>query len=219
MRTVQWVALVAAAFAISLSFHVTTAAPLRERERPPVNKRAADWTDEERVAARYDAVAIAERNEVYRLDHPESNERIASASSFRSPSGHMAVMIDGRRNPELVLPVELFEGLVGAVDPRRDLRLQFRAKYTPRLRDLGLNPERVWTDLAETAGSYAAYRLTGPKDLCEARKEALRMTEMKIGHDVLYRIFYDVLVKEYTAVQSTNYPRPGELLLKESTCQ
>lgn len=216
MRILHSVTLLAAAVAIAMTL---AAAPLQEREPLRVNKPAATWTDEERAAARYDPVRIAERNEIYFRDHPAEDERGASAMSRPSVSGHIIINVDGRRNPELVMPFEAFEALVGAVDPRRDSRLRLRAKLAPGIRDLGLDVEKLWSDVDEVAGDYAQYRLSDASDRCEARNLAFKAAEAKIGHDTLYRVFYEVIAPQFRGTETTNSPDPAAQLVRAARCQ
>ena len=222
MPAIHSLAVTVVAFAIAMTFQVTTASPVRERERAPVHvdKPAAEWTDEERIAARYDPVLIAERNEAHYKEHPEDRE-VPSASAYSAPEHRTtSITVDGKRNPELLLPHELFEGIVAGVDPDHpDLRIRQRALLAPGLRELGISCDQFWADLSATASDYARTRWSRPKDLCIMRNAALQAAEAKIGRETLYRVFYEVMAPYSGVAEATNDPHPERALLRQARCE
>ena len=134
----------------------------REQQTPRV-KRSWDWTVEERLNSRFSATEIAERNAAY---HQTNHGLVAGSMAVSDPTSadreRVSYVIEGRRNPELFLPHEIFDSLVGAVDPRAEVRLRAQASLAPGIRALGLDDATFWLELEAAAGGYARKRIGSP---------------------------------------------------------
>jgi hypothetical protein len=85
---------------VALLLTLFSAVPAPAAEREPWR-----WTDEERLAARFNPESIRERREEHH------KEQLARNPKARTPSPTENI-IDGTRNPELLLPWELFQTFV-----------------------------------------------------------------------------------------------------------
>jgi hypothetical protein len=106
-------------------------------------KPAWQWTDRERLEARFDPVKVERRN------------RAVAESQGTDPATFSGrVEIDGDLHPELFLPVELFGMLQGeafSIDP--EAREGFREAIEKSLRTIRL-PEGFWDDLEDVAADF-----------------------------------------------------------------
>lgn len=58
------------------------------------------------------------------------------------------VSVDGARQPELLMPYELFQGLLRRVyGPQNEMNLMYRERYTPLLQGLEIDEKTFWVDL------------------------------------------------------------------------
>jgi hypothetical protein len=78
---------------------------------PQAAKQPWQWTDEERLGARFSPAAIADRNAAYQ------KSRARATSTSAQPAPGQRYVIDGRRNPELFLRHELLDHLLRGVGP------------------------------------------------------------------------------------------------------
>jgi hypothetical protein len=185
------------------------AGPDRGRKEP------WDWTDEERVAARFDPASIAERNAAYEASDPRVG-RVAS-----DKAGVTTYVIEGKRNPELLFPHELFDMLLAGIDPRESNRLKARARFDPGIRALGVDEAVFWERIDDAAHDYFAAVIAGhggaheAGSRCELRK-ALETSAMMIGRETLYRVLYTVVAPGMWSSGSTNSPHPAKDLLNEA---
>jgi hypothetical protein len=76
----------------------------------PHGKRSWEWTREDRLEARFDAKSVMQRAQA-RQDHLN---HLPPTPGGKPPQTGLQNVIDGDRNPELFLPVELFVSLVEA---------------------------------------------------------------------------------------------------------
>jgi hypothetical protein len=109
-------------------------------------KPAWKWSDDERIALR--ANSDLARVRVAESAIPQASRRIA-ASALQRP---VLDIIDGKRQPELFLPTELFDTLVRDGLINGDTWREF---YSKPLQSAGL-PPNFWTQLDRVVGSYAA---------------------------------------------------------------
>jgi hypothetical protein len=162
------------------------ASPDRGRKEP------WEWTDEERVAVRFDPVSIAERNAAYEASDP----RVGHVGAEKA--GVTTYVIKGKRNPELLFPHEIFDMLVAGIDPRESRRLKARAGFDPGIRALGVDETVFWERIANAAHDYIAAVIAGHGGSHEAGSrcalhKALEMSAMMIGRETLYRALYTVV--------------------------
>jgi len=178
-------------------------------------KAAWQWTDEERVASRLDVVDMQRRAALHAAHLTGSG-----AGGTRAP----LFVIDGKENPELFLPFELFTALVAGVDPslsveQRSIR---RALYESSMKRLGYDPAEVWIDLHAATVSYFAVRdavqhpgasaqssrpMTDAPQvrLCTARYDAINAARDRIGREAFDRLLYTVVAPTL----STSGPLPA----------
>ncbi len=136
---------------LSLGIAVTTlAAPPEHDQATPATaipqtktKEAWEWTVEERIAARTDLIQVSRRLNDAHTDHVQTNAESGTRGA-QVTGNRFADVIDGKQNPELFLPTELFEnfmtlGFIG--DTWRDV-------FDPELEANGL-PADLWERLAK----------------------------------------------------------------------
>lgn len=133
----------------------------------PKIKSAWEYSEDERLARRFDPESIRERA------LPEATEpygaRPRIESSAHSDPGKLPNVIIGRRNPELFMPHELFVQLVIAsiVEERRDT---FRDRLNPMISEI-MPTEMFWSRLESASAPYTAL-LRRELDLAAGLKEA-----------------------------------------------
>jgi len=190
----------------------------QDRDRGP--KRPWEWTDEERVAERFNPNAIAARNAAYRAAEA-ARGRATTSSVVERSDGKLEYVIEGRRNPELFLPFELFDMLVAGADPSVAAAEKAHAALDPGIRKLGLDPNIFWSQLSGAAGQYVHAHLSGEKSgasPCD-RRNAMIAAESAVGHDVLYRVLYLVVAPTTVYASVTDSSHPGvDLLNVEKGC-
>lgn len=114
-------------------------------------KAPEDWTLEERLAVRFDPGDVKERRAAARRDlmkGPALLPEIAEARTAPPDPNSETNHINGQRNPELFLPIEVFESLLMgafAEDPQTS-RLA-RSTMQEGLMAAGLDPETFWQTL------------------------------------------------------------------------
>jgi len=139
---------------------------------PPVAKTRAswEWTAAERIGARTDVVKAAARVRAAGTGLPHSMQR--------KPSPRIVDVIDGSRNPELFLPVELFEMLV----TRGYVGDTWRDDYDLRLASAGL-PGNFWHRL-ETIDEQYIHDLRAEYEVLERGKSADESARSRIDEEV-----------------------------------
>lgn len=191
---------------------VLVAAPLCLADGP--QKKPWEWTLEERLAERFDREKNRERQAQYELDYPQSKGK---------PGGGAGV--DGKRNPELLLPTELFEGLLSAYTRDPELRRKQRWLWGRGMRRMGIDDAQFWPKLESIASEYIELRWGALSDrhtqehweaTCRARYEALQAARNTFGgFDVL---LYTVVAPHYQS--SSSSPMAGaRLRAQERGCQ
>ena len=175
-------------------------------------KEAWEWSEDERIAARLDPDAIKQRATAH-LAHAEGQSEHDAGDRF---------VIDGKENPELFLPFELFTSLVSAVDPsltERDRGIH-RALFEPGLVKMGYDPAKVWKDLQASAAMYFAARELARKSdttedssaaqvrICRARYDSIKFARDRFGGNAFDRLLYTVVAPTLTTVGAV--PGAGE---------
>ena len=113
------------------------------------------WNAQERIADRLNLSKIGERTKAYSTDHDRPvGPRLSSDSTETADSALVTYVIDGRRNPELLLPHELFDGLMSGLTPDLALREKQRDFYRGALRSAGIDDIELWDRLESVAGEY-----------------------------------------------------------------
>ena len=120
-------------------------------------KPAWQWTDDERLAVRFDPAAIRERasreaTEPYGAWTPAASAQQTGRAQAQV-SGTFRNVIVGRRNPELFMPFELFTFLIeGGFNEDARQRENFRKSHASVVARTGLQPEKFW-ELVELAST------------------------------------------------------------------
>jgi hypothetical protein len=159
-------------------------------------KPAWAWSLEERLAKRADPRDIALR---------------AQRPKAQIPAQPGLNVIDGKRNPELLFPTELFDALLEDGFPSTGLDYNSRRHIDEAAAALGLGSD-FWPRLQRTASAYLASqrdyeplirskRGKGPESassikaaqlgLCHARAEALRAAKAEFGEELFLRLLYE----------------------------
>lgn len=165
---------------------------------PP--KKPWEWTLEERLALRFDPAHIQARQALYEADYPQSKGQHrfkpgVTNDEGREVPGAIVYGIDGRRNPELFLPHELFSTLLSGFTPDLALRQKQRDALRHGVRSFYVDEKEFWSRLEGIASravvvKYAPYESKNEpaakrrERLCishgalqEARREFLRFDE------------------------------------------
>ncbi|HEU4521645.1 MAG TPA: hypothetical protein VFT12_06560 [Thermoanaerobaculia bacterium] len=116
------------------------------------------WSDEDRIQERFNPRSIHERR-----DAEHARPRRETDTRFTLPDHRM--VIDGRRNPELLMPWEVMNVLLAQLDvPPGEFEVA-RTTLRDAIARAGWDPERFWRDLEVVAAEYIAAR----RALAEAR--------------------------------------------------
>lgn len=156
----------------------------------PERKKPWQWTLEERLALRLDPAHIKARALVHAADYPQAKAvRSSDERSNRKPV--TAYGIDGRRNPELFLPHELFDTLLRVYGPDKQSAARRREDYGRALSALGFDEKDFWSRLEAVSSEYIALQ-NSPRspgrddeahriDRCRARYSALQSARNTFG--------------------------------------
>lgn len=201
------------AFRLNAEVAEPSDAALQSAERLEQQKRPWEWTTEDRLAARVDPVKIAER----------------AQSTGRETTQKYS--IDGSRNPELLLPHELFQSLLTGFVPDDERRRRKRDSLRPGIVASGFNEELFWAQLRSAVGEYIdnyAYpaqetvvSLTDRRGygLCRVAYTALNNARQVFGPDRFDRFLYEVVAPRVWVASATNAPDPAaELRYVERGC-
>jgi hypothetical protein len=133
-------------------------------------KAAWRWSQEERIAKRFDPAEIAAR-QVRRLD----------GSSSSGPSG--LFVVDGSVEPELFLPWELLDMFFTRVGSNPEQFRQTRDSYSSAIAKRGWDAGAFWRDMADIRASYDVARTTqaalfpGSSETVEEKRSRERQRE------------------------------------------
>ncbi len=206
------------AFSLLTFISFTVAAQTAPPARPAVAaaKPAWAWTLDERIARRLDPALIRERTQASERDRVE---RDGFTPEVRASVGHLATsvrfVVEGRRDPELLMPFELFNSILeGVGEP--DNRSGTRRVYRDEIRESGWEEEFFWQTLEEATAEYwtttderiAMERSARTLPLaerralniraealsvsgCRLRAEALQRVRQKLGAEKFHRFLYE----------------------------
>jgi hypothetical protein len=200
----------------------------------PAAKAAWQWTEEERIAVRLDP----QRG---RPAPPSVAPDSAAGTAADRPKVALSYTIDGRTNPELFLPHELFDSIAGGLSPDAKIRQKTRSFYREDLIAAGYDDNEFWAALETAASPYvalkrrayldhirdtAAAKKSGspwtPSDhsddpsLCRARIDGLNAARQHFGRETFDKFLYNVVAPNKMLATSSNYPDPAELLRREA---
>lgn len=211
----------------ALFFGVVSSFADRPRADQPVHKPAWEWNDADRLSQRFNPDRMREREAAYRAT-PEvradavTQRTVATDNADRPSDRVTSYVIDGRRNPELFLPHELFDQLVTGLMPDSDLASKQRQFYGPGIRSLGFDEPQFWDRLERVAGQYVQKKYeqtSGELDgnnvtLCRARYEAIKEARQTFGHVQFDRVLYTVIAPTTRFSASTNSSDPATPLVR-----
>jgi hypothetical protein len=183
---------------------------LAASDAPPVWR----WETKDRLAERFDETRIRER-----ARGRVATDRAGNASEGAySPEGGTNYIIDGSRNPELLLPFELFDALMTGWTVVPSLRAKQRAYYAPSIRAAGMNDEALWDALQSVSGEYLLLRYGGVQQsqgpsgstaaaddaLCRARYDALEKARALYGREQFDRMLFTAIAPSVRSALATS---------------
>lgn len=201
-------------------------------------KAAWEWTLEERIAVRTDAAAAKER-----VREPGMSAPVPATQASAPELGVIADAFDGTTHPELFLPYQVFDQLIGIAFPTnaRSGRLN-REGFMPEVERLGL-PADFWdrleilstifiADRREVWDAVAAVgRLSGAErkraeealalkhiDICRSRADALTAARNEFGQERFDRFLYEVIAVNMFTV-ADRLPDPARLRQLAEGCR
>lgn len=115
--------------------------------RPRTMKAAWQWSDDERIEQRLNVENIRERSRIWRADNvSDSPQSMGQMFGFGPPS---PFIIDGSRNPELIMPSELFLSLI--MTPADELQ---RKPLDEQLKIFEWDAATFWKALEEASADF-----------------------------------------------------------------
>ena len=139
------------------------------------------WTVDQRLSVRFDPVDMEKR--LRAMDKAQAPER-------------GTCVVDGARNPELLLPSELFPQLLKTgFNPDPDARKLYRSRIEPVAIELGIGPE-LWPTLKEVAAGIlpsASGKRPTWEELCRGHFEALTAARKAFGQKSFDRLLYEAV--------------------------
>lgn len=186
------------------------------------------WTLEERLAVRFDPVHMRRR----------ATENEAENDAPPYPEG--TCIVEGARYPELLMPFELFSGLLRRVfSPVDEMRETYRQEILEQGRALGFD-ESLWPVLEDLArdeilsmkkarGSAKLYDEKGirppglntaeQKAECAKRAQARRAVRAYLGGERFDRLLYEIIAPHIAIFTADHPERKEQIRLLEKGCQ
>lgn len=202
---------------------IASAAP---QQRPL--KAAWQWTDEERLTARFDAAQITDRTAAYVAAHPQLQTPGAHRLEASAAHDDRAIVhtIDGSRNPELLLRSELFDALMTALQPDAAMATKQRGFYGSAIRALGYEESEFWSRLESASDAYLPIRFssadralardtaTPADEKCRSRYAALQRAQRAFGRAAFDRVLYEAVAPTMQFSEATADPDPVQMHLR-----
>lgn len=131
-----------------------------------------------------------------RFDPSDREKRLEAIDMVPAPE-RGSVVVDGSKNPELLLPSELFRVLLKrGFDENLDARETYRERVEYVARELGIGPE-LWPSLKELASgllpSDFGDRRPTWEELCRGNFEALAAAREAFGEKAFDRMLYEAV--------------------------
>lgn len=218
------------------------------RPSAKAERAAWQWSDEERLKVRFDPVSIRERSsreatEPYGVQPP--NVVRGTSKTTQSVDATAGNLIVGRRNPELLMPFELFNLLIEqGFTGDAAARAEFRKSVAPQIEATAIAPDTFWsaveraaapfirnqqqerellaqlneakTDEARTAIRQQLKNLQQPQ--CQQRAAALEAVTKRLGRSVVYRVLYEGIAPSLN-VTSVEPDTPARLQFVAGGCR
>ena len=192
---------------------LTTAVGLSANAAEP-EKKAWQWTDEERLMERFDPTSAQ-----YRLE-------VARANGREIPDAN-TIVVDGDRNPELIMPHELMDSLVtGAYSDDPAVRTEWREKWSAGAQ---LVSDHFWERLESVARPFVearreygrvqaaarklpegereelrGRRMAANRALCPSRSRALTAARTIFGREQFDRFLYETVAPGHFSRSTRN---------------
>lgn len=198
-------------------------------------KPAWKWTLEERLAARFEPEGmkrrVAREAEMARKSAAQFGERFDIAPDQQS--------IDGKSEPELFTPIELFDSLLSsAFHESARAEQEMRSWIEDRAAVLGLGSD-LWVRLEKVAAPYLRLRderslralqalsqsknhedsVNDKRALCRARAEALTAAKAEFGEETFLRLLYEVRASTMSLTYSAGEGSIDHLRYIEGGCR
>ncbi len=224
---------------------VVAAQEVEDGRRVESRKPAWKWTLDERLAARFDPLAMAAREAEYeakrksRFKHVRGGFFVERTEVTDPPS--VSETIDGSKNPELFLPGELFDMLLHHAFPpgkERPNPQESENGFAEWAAALGFGPDfqdrlewavapylkLLQSELPQggTTGANAPkWEQETRLRLCPARVQALEAAEAELGEEAFLRLLYEGVAPSvrHGAVFSSLQRRVEELRFQEGGCR
>jgi hypothetical protein len=169
--------LATASLVLLLSLNATAQTTPPEKPATAPRKPAWEWTLDERIAKRLDPVSIRERTQARERDRVEKDgftaEVLASVGLLATP---VRFIVEGRRDPELLMPSELFGSIIEGVE-EPDNRHGTRRIYRDEIRESGWEEDFFWQTLQEATAEY--WTMTDERIAMERRARTLPLAERR----------------------------------------
>jgi hypothetical protein len=194
---------------------LTAASP--QPSSPPENKKPWEWTIAERLAVRLDPARITERE----LED-ETQRRALGTQAKAAPRERVnSYTIDGRRHPDLLLPHELFDGLLTGFVPNETRQARQRKNFAPAIVSAGFDERLFWAQLYSVASAYVSYKYaeTGRSmdsaanrdrdHACRLAFDALTAARQLFGQERFDRLLYQGIAPLTQVASATNAIDPA----------
>jgi hypothetical protein len=174
-----------------------------------IDKPIWHWTPSERAAARAEYFSHRTRIRV-------------EAQSL--PSDDAGPTIDGRTNPELLMPSELFNALLQGVSDNQNVRQLRRDMLSAGLRAQGIDEPAFWNAVEQATVAYRSNLKAEAQPqrdivLCESRATALEAMRRRFAREDFDRLLYMVIAPTIVVMTSRNYEDADHLLRLERGCR
>ena len=193
---------------------------------PRQGKMPWEFTLAERLTARLDPARILERQ--------RASRQFGTQATPFVPEDARNHGFDGAQHPELLLPHELFGGLMDAFAPDETSRMRRRASFQAAIRASGWNENLFWSQLASAATQYAEYlyadargggryssrRGRDPDQGCRLAFHALTAARQIFGAEKFDQFLYEHVAPGMQLAWATNMTDPAaELRRVAAGCQ
>jgi len=190
-----------------------------DREKPPHRSTHVQpwaWSLDERLEVRFDpdsirdrSLANDDRNRAIMTDVGYDARVIEANAPRNNPKTYHA--IDGRRDPALFTPTEVFDALLFAFYDEPRTRLDIRDAVRREVATLHMSEDDFWAELESIAGKYAdasqrhvhGHPFTSPREsdeFCAMRLDALNAARARFGQPAFDRLLYVAIAPKMTKV-------------------
>lgn len=159
---------------------------------------------DERIQLRLDPAAIEARRRAWTADQTSAFQREASTGAGSR------FIIDGRRNPELLLPFELMDFLLSGVSGPMERQQAFRRTVSDGIAAAGWRHDEFWRELERIRAAdsprpahtrRARREPTAEaegREHCAARAHVLALARERFGHEAFDRFLYLAVAPKIT---------------------